>query len=261
MTTMNQKSHLLDLYRSHPCRTLPNAWWKTGQKLAALDVRIEKDGQGQPRTFAVWEDDRVLALWCREAADFALLPSKLTQAPMILAHANALDGLAGIPFSRREAYFRLVHQGTPPETTCPQGYHYADAEPTTEADAIAALIRACYPGSEMTAGEVQSWASHPVYDPALWVWVREAATDHPVGLGIAEVDPEIPEASLEWVQVHPDAQGKGLGKALVAELLRRVAGRTVFTTVSGQVDNLTQPERLYRRCGFSGSDIWWLLIK
>jgi GNAT superfamily N-acetyltransferase len=164
-------------------------------------------------------------------------------------------------FSRREAYFRLVHEGAPPETTCPPGYHYANADPVAEADAIAALIRACYPGSEMTAEEVRGWASHPVYDPALWVWVREAATGQSVGLGIAEFDPNIPEASLERIQVHPDAQGKGLGKAIVAELLRRVAGRAAFTTVSGQVDNLTQPERLYRSCGFTGSDIWWLLIK
>jgi GNAT superfamily N-acetyltransferase len=180
---------------------------------------------------------------------------------MILAHADALGCLVEIPFSRREAYFRLLHRGSPPETACPQGYHYADADLIVEADAIAALIRACYPGSEMTAEEVQSWAGHPVYDPALWVWVREAATNQPVGLGIAEFDPDIPEASLEWIQVHPNAQGKGLGKAIVAELLRRVAGQTAITTVSGQVDNLTQPERLYRRSGFTGSDIWWLLIK
>ena len=154
-----------------------------------------------------------------------------------------------------------MHEGTPPETTCPPQFHYANADPIAEADTIAALIRACYPGSRMTAEEVQSWVSHPVYDPALWVWVREVATGQPVGLGIAEVDPNVPEASLEWIQVHPDAQGKGLGKAIVAELLRRVAGRVAFTTVSGQVDNLTRPERLYRRCGFTGSDIWWLLIK
>lgn len=261
MTTMDQKSHLIDLYRSHPCRTLPNAWWKTGQNMPNLQTQVEEDGQGQLRALALWEDERVLALWCREPADFALLPANLAQAAMILSHADTVDCLAEIPFSRREAYFRLVHEGTPPEATCPPQYHYANADPNKEADAIAALIRACYPGSEMTAEEVQSWASHPVYDPALWVWVRDTVTNQPIGLGIAEVDPDIPEASLEWIQVHPDAQGKGLGKAIVAELLRRVAGQVAFTTVSGQVDNLTRPERLYRRCGFTGSDLWWLLIK
>jgi hypothetical protein len=37
----------------------------------------------------------------------------------------------------------------------------------------------------------------------------------------------------------------------------RVNARLI--TVSGEVDNPTAPERLYRRCGFSGSDIWWAM--
>ena len=258
---MDQKSHLLDLYRAHPCRTLPNAWWKTARNLAALDARIVEDNQGQLRALALWEDKRVLALWCRQPSDDTLLPVALTQAPTILAHADALACLGEQTFTRLEAYFRLIHTGAPPDYSCPPRYYYDTADPDTDADAIAALIRACYPGSGMTAEEVKSWACHPVYDPALWVWVRETATHRPVGLGIAEYDPHVPEASLEWIQVHPAAQGQGLGKAIVAELLRRVAERAAFTTVSGQMDNLTRPERLYRRCGFTGSDIWWLLIK
>ena len=83
MTTMEQKSHLLNIYRQHPCRTLPNAWWKTGQKLADMEVQIEEDDQGQLRALRLWEDQRVLAFWRREPADFAPLPPNLTQAHMI----------------------------------------------------------------------------------------------------------------------------------------------------------------------------------
>lgn len=258
---MNQETHLLDIYRDHPCRTLPNAWWKTGQNLAGLQVQIEEGEQGELRSLALREGERVLALWCRGAADFALLPPDLAQAPFVLAHADALPFLDEGSFGRREAYFRLIHKGTLPDYHCPPHYHYASADPIAEAEAIAGLIRACYLGSTMTAEEVADWARHPVFDPALWVWVREDATGRPVGLGIAEFDPDVPEASLEWIQVHPEAQGKGIGKAIVAELLRRAAGRAAFTTVSGRVDNLTRPEDLYRRCGFTGADIWWLLIK
>ncbi|MFA5524645.1 MAG: hypothetical protein WDA24_09850 [Tissierellales bacterium] len=38
-------------------------------------------------------------------------------------------------------------------------------------------------------------------------------------------------------------------------------GIAEFTTVSGEVDNDTNPERLYRSCGFYGDDVWWLLRK
>ena len=44
-------------------------------------------------------------------------------------------------------------------------------------------------------------------------------------------------------------------------LLNRMAGRAAFATVSGQVNNITNPEGLYRRCGFTGSDVWHILKK
>ena len=31
-----------------------------------------------------------------------------------------------------------------------------------------------------------------------------------------------------------------------------------FVTVSGECDNPTNPETLYRKCGFNGNDIWYV---
>ena len=261
MDLPNSNSRLLALYRQDPCRTLPNAWWKTGKKLAELEVIVRAGPAGAVSGLAVREGERVLALWCRQPADSPLSSEALSEAPLILAHAEALPLVEGLTFDHREAYFRLIHKGEPPDYNCPPHYHYATADPHSDAEAIAELIRTCYPGNALTATDVRYWTRHPSYDPSLWVWVREEGSDRPVGLGIAELDSAVPEASLEWIQVHPDFQGQGIGSAVVMELLRRVAGRVAFTTVSGQVANLTRPEGLYRRCGFTGSDIWWLLIK
>lgn len=60
-------------------------------------------------------------------------------------------------------------------------------------------------------------------------------------------------------QVLPTHRGRGLATALVLELLTRVQKRSAFTTVSGRVNNDTSPEQLYRRCGFTGEDVWWVL--
>lgn len=49
------------------------------------------------------------------------------------------------------------------------------------------------------------------------------------------------------------------GKTIVLELLSRLKYIADFTTVSGEVDNKTNPERLYRRCGFQGDVIWYVL--
>jgi ribosomal protein S18 acetylase RimI-like enzyme len=105
---------------------------------------------------------------------------------------------------------------------------------------------------------VCSWAQHPVFDADLWLWVMNG-DGTPVGLGIAEVDTSVSEGALEWIQVLPQYRGQGIGKAIVCELLSRLQSCVDFTTVSGEVDNSTHPEMLYRRCGFTGDDVWWLL--
>ena len=53
----------------------------------------------------------------------------------------------------------------------------------------------------------------------------------------------------------------GLGKYVVSELLWRMKERATFVTVSGQCNNPTNPEVLYRKCGFTGSDVWHVLRK
>ena len=59
----------------------------------------------------------------------------------------------------------------------------------------------------------------------------------------------------------PEHRGRGAGQFIVNELLRRMQGRADFATVSGKVNNATNPEGLYRRCGFTGADVWHILTK
>ncbi len=126
---------------------------------------------------------------------------------------------------------------------------------------VSDLIGQCYEDIHPTTAEIMSWVKHPVFDPTLWVWVIDDAKGIPTGLGIAEVDDDVQEGSLEWIQVLPEYRGRGIGKGIVEELLSRLEGRVKFTTVAGEEDNKTNPEALYRSCGFEGEDIWWMLRK
>ena len=61
------------------------------------------------------------------------------------------------------------------------------------------------------------------------------------------------------IGVTEQHRGQGLGEYLVSELLRRMKDNAKFATVSGQCNNPANPEVLYRKCGFTGSDVWHVL--
>ena len=108
---------------------------------------------------------------------------------------------------------------------------------------------------------VQDWLHSPKFTADLWIWAVDEATQQPAGLALAELDTQIHEASIEWIQVLPDYQRRGVGRALVHELLRRIGERALFTTVAGVVEDRDNPGAFFRRCGFTGADVWWLLSR
>jgi GNAT superfamily N-acetyltransferase len=228
-------------------------------KLDEMRLIADRAENGELTGLALWQEGQLMMLWGRTPEETPLLAEEINGLSFALAHQTSLPVFAARTFSRREPYFRIIHKGQPPVYNCPPGFHYEAASPGEQAGAIAGLIRDCYEDMQVDESTVLAWRDTPAFAPDLWIWIRENDTGRRAALGIADLDPTVPEASLEWVQVHPDFRGRGLGKAIVAALLREVTGRAAFTTVSGRVDNRTQPERLYRRCGFTGSDVWWLL--
>ena len=157
-----------------------------------------------------------------------------------------------------EPYFRLVHdlKGLA-EPVLPQGYSIC----TATLSKYAAHINSCYEGIEITEEELRSYTHRPVYDAALWLAVKDERTGTIVATGIAELDREIGEGILEWIQVSQNHRGNGLGRYIVSELLWRMKGKAGFATVSGQCNNASNPEKLYRKCGFTGNDVWHILRK
>ena len=155
-----------------------------------------------------------------------------------------------------EPYFRLIHdlKGLA-KPVLPQGYSLC----TASLSEYAAHISSCYEGIGITEEELRSYTTRPVYDTALWLAVKDDQTGNIVATGIAELDREIGEGILEWIQVSQDYRRKGLGRYIVSELLWRMKGKAGFATVSGQCNNATNPEGVYRKCGFTGSDVWHIL--
>lgn len=99
----------------------------------------------------------------------------------------------------------------------------------------------------------------PVYDSRFWILLKEKYSNNYVGSGIADLDTSIGELIIEWIEVAPAHRRKGYGTLIVNFLLNEAKGIAKFATVSGRVDDPNMPERLYRKCGFVGNDIWHIL--
>jgi len=252
-------SDLLDIYRIHPCQFLPNAFWKTAKGMAQSRLDVERASDGTVTSFAIWGDSQLLSFWCREPSFYSLDLKKAKRISFALVHEDSLPIFERFHFPSKIPYFRIMHKEIPPNHECPSRYEYQTVSPQTNLVPVASFINQCYENIKVNEKIVNSWLNHPVYDPKLWVWIKDTQNNQFAALGIAELDECIPEASLEWIQVHPKYQKRGLAKALVSELLRRVRTRVEFTTVSGEMNNPSNPEKLYRQLGFCGSDVWWLM--
>lgn len=251
---------LWEAYRAAPCQVLPNPLWKTLCRMGSAQTLCETR-DGLVAQLALWDEAGLYMHWQRDRQRLTLPVSVLEEVRFALVHADFVASIPPRLFRQRQPYFRLLHWGAPTApATLEARFAFAPAQPITEAATVSDLICRSYETLQPTPEMVLSWTTHAAYDPQLWLWVVDRQVDRPVGLGIAERDPTVPEGSLEWIQVLPAYRRRGLGSALVCELLRRLADQVAFTTVSGEQAN-AQALALYRRCGFGGDDVWWLLEK
>lgn len=157
-----------------------------------------------------------------------------------------------------EPYFRLICDlKEVTEPVLPQGFSLC----TAALPKYVAHINSCYDELGIKEEDLQIYTRRLVYDAALWLAIKDDYTGTIVATGIAELDREIGEGILEWIQVSQSYRGKGLGRYIVSELLWRMKDEAGFATVSGQCNNATNPEKLYRKCGFTGNDVWHILRK
>lgn len=158
-----------------------------------------------------------------------------------------------------EPYFRLYHDLQAVRRAEREDIHLvvgtADMLPV-----FVDIINKSYSDLSVTKEQLEGYRSTPVFSPDLWVLLKDMSGAY-VGCGIADHDKETGEMIVEWVQVVPSCRHRGYGQSIVNTLLAKAQGKAKFATVSGKVHNATDPERLYRQCGFTGNDVWHVLVK
>ena len=157
--------------------------------------------------------------------------------------------------SRYKYFFRIIHNlNNISKPILDNNYEFKDIT----VEEYVNHINSCYSDIGLTIDELEGYKSHIVYDPNLWVAIIDKRSGFVVATGIAEFDKEINEGILEWIQVSKEFRNNGLGSAIVNELLYRLKDKAKFVTVSGDINNPSNPLNLYLKCGFTNPYIWYI---
>lgn len=157
-------------------------------------------------------------------------------------------------------YFRLIHYLKNIAVVKNDDFKVCLAS-DSDINIVADIINRSYSDISVDENQLMKYRNTEVCDADLWIIVYTADTKHAVGCGIADFDEKIREGSLEWVQVIPEYRKRGVGSIIVNHLLYALKVKADFVTVSGKINSLSNPEALYRKCGFVGNDIWHVLTK
>ncbi len=178
---------------------------------------------------------------------------------MRIVHGDEFDAKLLDNYSDRR-YFRLIHNLSNIPEFGAAGISLEVIQ-SDRNDELADMINRSYTHSEIrvSADYVSSLSATRVYCPGLWIG---AVFDKKlIGSIICDFDAEVGEAIIEWLQVLPEFRGRGIASVLICKALKTMSGFADFATVSGECDNPTNPEKVYRHCGFSGEDVWHILYK
>lgn len=160
-----------------------------------------------------------------------------------------------------ERYFRLYNDLSDINSIDKSKDVYFEYVSEKTIDNLVDIINVSYDYLKVTKNKILALQKTPVYNSRFWILLKEKHSNKYVGSGIADFDASIGELIIEWVQVVPTCRGKGYGTLIVNFLLNEAKEIANFSTVSGRVDDSNMPERLYRKCGFVGNDVWHILHK
>jgi len=118
--------------------------------------------------------------------------------------------------------------------------------------ALNALVFASHPEQgSLTRADLAARQTEPWFDPGDFLLARDEATGALIGYNWLKIEPGSPSGEIYVVGVHPDAAGRGLGRALLLAGMERLRDRGC-TSVTLYVEAQNTPAvNLYRSLGFT----------
>ncbi len=254
------------VYRSRPHRCLHVPLCKVRGRLERSHFMFATDGS-RVRALVAYTSRSIEAGWsapgCDDSLDLLLSQaSRRMERVDFLAlereHARRWQQELGLRVVCR--CYRAVLAGRESLEGAPQGYVFVPVTSTGDEEEVARMVRAAYPSlrGRVGGGSPNRILSAPYYRQGASLFLREAESGRNVGLVVAGYDPASGEGFIDWVQVDERLRGRGLGRALVSEAVRRLEDAAFFT-VGGSLDAPFAFGRLYKSLGFRETVEWVVL--
>ncbi len=101
----------------------------------------------------------------------------------------------------------------------------------------------------LNPANIKKMTGFPSFDPRLWFFIEDGATKELIGFCISTYDPSVRETDLDWIFIRPQHHGRGAGRFMIEEIIRRSRDRSDVIRVGGTVE-------FYKRCGFYNKRLW-----
>ena len=158
-----------------------------------------------------------------------------------------LEALGFQPFEWTTMRFAIDLNQPLPQPQMPDGYVIRPIRAASEAEAYVALQRAAFNSEKMTTAWRMRSFEHPDYRPKLDLILADA-NDTPIGFCVCWLKDGV--GQIEPLGVHPDHQGKGLGRALELAALQMMRAHGAHTALVDHVSLNDAAIALSKQTGF-----------
>jgi len=258
---------------------LPQKWEYAEYLVNPLNLDIGKQVESWHSKIQIWEQGGEIVAICHNESDTSaffeikkgyenLYPEMLDWTEQNIAKELNVFAMDSLPYQQEELLrrgYKIVEEPTYQNVQCTKdndympvlldGLEFVDANDVSDFSIRQmAVHRGFHPeDKEINPQYINSFKameSAPMFRKGFEVMIKDSEIC--IAFTVAWIDQESNTALIEPMSVWPEYQGKGLGKQLVLEVLRRLKSAGINTVyVESYNDNR---KAFYNKCGFSTYD-------
>lgn len=161
------------LYVQDPCIVLPNALWKSEERLSHLECSL-RSYHGDILDLKAWDPEGLHVFWNKERNVDEQFEDIVTESRFLIIHDDYFKRIDSHGYSLIKPFFRLKHDHKEISSyALSSDFYIGEVDPIGECEKISDLIGKCYRDLHPSPDTVRSWTSHPVFDKGLWIWIMD----------------------------------------------------------------------------------------